>query len=66
MEYIIVKFDDENKRATVSLRTEELLPVLQEKEHADPHSTFFRKTSFLILLFTILDLVVGIFCIKSH
>lgn len=38
VEYIIVKFDDENKRATVSLRTEELLPLLQEKEHADPHN----------------------------
>ena len=36
---MIVKFDDENQRVTVSLRAEELLPILQEKEHADPEST---------------------------
>ncbi|CAH0722674.1 unnamed protein product, partial [Brenthis ino] len=38
VEYIIVKFDDENQRATVSLRAAELLPILQEKEHADPQN----------------------------
>ncbi|XP_072935895.1 glutamate--cysteine ligase isoform X2 [Epargyreus clarus] len=38
VEYIIVKFDDENQRATVSLRAAELLPQLQEKEQADPQS----------------------------
>ncbi|CAK1599941.1 unnamed protein product [Parnassius mnemosyne] len=38
VEYIIVKFDDENERATVSLRADELLPKLQEKEHADPQN----------------------------
>ncbi|XP_059049423.1 glutamate--cysteine ligase [Achroia grisella] len=38
VEYIIVKFDDENKRATVSLRADELLPKLQEKELADPQN----------------------------
>ncbi|XP_045541950.1 glutamate--cysteine ligase catalytic subunit isoform X1 [Papilio machaon] len=38
VEYIIVKFDDENERATVSLRADDLLPKLQEKEHADPQN----------------------------
>ncbi|XP_028175094.1 glutamate--cysteine ligase [Ostrinia furnacalis] len=38
VEYIIVKFDDENQRATVSLRAEELLPKLQEKEMENPQS----------------------------
>lgn len=41
VEYIIVKFDDENQRATVSLRAEELLPKLQEKEQENPQSKFF-------------------------
>lgn len=36
VEYIIVKFDDENKRATVSLRAQEILAKLNEKELADP------------------------------
>lgn len=38
VEYIIVKFDDENQRATVSLRAEELLPKLQEQELANPQN----------------------------
>lgn len=38
VEYIIVKFDDENKKATVSLRAEEILNKLQEKELADPEN----------------------------
>ncbi|KAL0895616.1 hypothetical protein ABMA27_011707 [Loxostege sticticalis] len=38
VEYIIVKFDDENQRATVSLRADELLPKLQEKEMEDPQN----------------------------
>ncbi|KAM3966577.1 glutamate--cysteine ligase [Aphomia sociella] len=38
VEYIIVKFDDENQRATVSLRADELLPKLQEKELMDPQN----------------------------
>lgn len=38
VEYIIIKFDDENQRATVSLRAKELLPLLQEKELADPQN----------------------------
>ncbi|XP_041973973.1 glutamate--cysteine ligase catalytic subunit [Aricia agestis] len=38
VEYIIVKFDDENQRATVSLRAAELLPQLQEKELTNPQS----------------------------
>ncbi|XP_032514571.1 glutamate--cysteine ligase catalytic subunit [Danaus plexippus] len=38
VEYIIVKFDDVNQRATVSLRAEEVLPKLQEKELKDPQN----------------------------
>ncbi|CAG9782921.1 unnamed protein product [Diatraea saccharalis] len=38
VEYIIVKFDDENQRATVSLRADEILPKLQEQEQANPQS----------------------------
>ncbi|XP_046969976.1 glutamate--cysteine ligase [Vanessa cardui] len=38
VEYIIVKFDDKNQRATVSLRADELLPKLQEKELEDPQN----------------------------
>ncbi|XP_063373572.1 glutamate--cysteine ligase [Cydia amplana] len=38
VEYIIVKFDDENQKATVSLRADELLPQLQEKELSDPQN----------------------------
>ncbi|XP_004924668.1 glutamate--cysteine ligase catalytic subunit [Bombyx mori] len=38
VEYVIVKFDDKNERATVSLRANELLPKLQEKELADPQN----------------------------
>ncbi|CAB3237386.1 unnamed protein product [Arctia plantaginis] len=38
VEYIIVKFDDEKERATVSLRAKDLLPQLQEKEVADPQN----------------------------
>ncbi|CAH2068772.1 unnamed protein product, partial [Iphiclides podalirius] len=38
VEYIIVKFDDENERAMVSLRADSLLPKLQEKEQADPQN----------------------------
>ncbi|CAH4033639.1 unnamed protein product [Pieris brassicae] len=38
VEYIVVKFDDENKRATVSLRAAELLPELQKKELEDPEN----------------------------
>lgn len=40
VEYIIVKFDDENHRATVSLRADEILPKLQEKENNDPQSEY--------------------------
>lgn len=36
VEYILVKFDDENKKAQVSLRAEEVLAKLNEKEMADP------------------------------
>ncbi|GBP31256.1 Glutamate--cysteine ligase catalytic subunit [Eumeta japonica] len=38
VEYIIVKFDDANQRATVSLRAEEVLSKLQEKEAANPQN----------------------------
>lgn len=47
MEYIIVKFDDVKQRATVSLRANELLPQLQEKEQADPESKYAFKISFI-------------------
>lgn len=57
MEYIIVKFDDENQRATVSLRAEELLPILQEKEHAEPESIYtkynFKKKINLVIFETL-------------
>lgn len=36
VEYIIVKFDHQNKKARVSLRAEELLNILNEKELKDP------------------------------
>ncbi|KAI5693722.1 hypothetical protein M8J75_004461 [Diaphorina citri] len=36
VEYIIVKFDHQNKKARVSLKAEELLNILNEKEHRDP------------------------------
>ncbi|KAI5635345.1 glutamate-cysteine ligase domain-containing protein [Phthorimaea operculella] len=38
VEYIIVKFDDENQKATVSLRASTILPQLQEKELEDPEN----------------------------
>lgn len=38
VEYIIVKFDDEKKQAKVSLRAQEILVALNEKEQADPTS----------------------------
>lgn len=36
VEYIIVKFLDDKKEAKVSLRAQEILSVLNEREHADP------------------------------
>lgn len=36
VEYIIVQFDHENKKAKVSLRANEMLPVLREPENQDP------------------------------
>ncbi|KAF5270470.1 hypothetical protein FQA39_LY08348 [Lamprigera yunnana] len=36
VEYIIVKFDHDNKTAKVSLRAQEILNVLNEKERLDP------------------------------
>lgn len=36
VEYIIVKYDDENKKAQVSLRAHELLAILNKKEAEDP------------------------------
>lgn len=38
VEYIIVKFDDEKKVARVSLRADEILKVLQQKELRDPEN----------------------------
>lgn len=37
VEYILVKFDEENKTARVSLRAQDLLAQLNEKELADPN-----------------------------
>lgn len=36
VEYVIIRFDDKNQVAQVSLRAEDLLKTLQEKELADP------------------------------
>lgn len=36
VEYILVKFDEENKVARVSLRAPELLAILNQKEADDP------------------------------
>lgn len=45
VEYIMVKFDDVNKKATVSLRAPDTLAKLNEKELANPdgekHNIFF-------------------------
>lgn len=38
VEYILVKFNDLEKTAKVSLRGEKYLSALQEKEHNDPKS----------------------------
>lgn len=57
VEYILVKFDDENKTAQVSLRAEEALAKLNEKEAADPKGRniffgfFFSKRSSTIHLY---------------
>lgn len=36
VEYILVKFDDKNKVARVSLRAQELLAILNQREADDP------------------------------
>jgi glutamate--cysteine ligase catalytic subunit len=36
VEYIIVRFDDESKTAKVSLRANEILPILREAENINP------------------------------
>lgn len=36
VEYVIVRFDHENKKATVSLRANEVLPILREPENKNP------------------------------
>ncbi|EEB12269.1 glutamate--cysteine ligase, putative [Pediculus humanus corporis] len=38
VEYMIVKFDHERKTARLSLRAQEILPILQEPEKNDPES----------------------------
>lgn len=40
VEYILVKFDDENKVARVTLRADELLPILNQREIDDPKGEF--------------------------
>lgn len=37
VEYVIIRFDDDNQVAQVSLRADEILPLLQEKELLDPN-----------------------------
>lgn len=37
MEYILVKFDDKNKVTRVSLRAQELLAILNQREADDPN-----------------------------
>lgn len=51
---MIVKFDDEKERATVSLRADELLPQLQEKEHKDPQSKYYIYFSIAYILILLL------------
>lgn len=57
VEYILVKFDDENKTAQVSLRAEEVLAKLNEKEMADPNgknkisfSSKYKQSPYSILI----------------
>lgn len=40
VEYILVKFDDDNKVARVTLRAAELLPILNQREIDDPKGEF--------------------------
>lgn len=39
VEYILVKFDDENKTARVALRAADLLPILNQREADNPTGT---------------------------
>lgn len=50
VEYILVKFDDEKKTAKVSLRGQEVLEKLNEKELADPKGTTPPRLLFTLLL----------------
>ena len=36
VEYIVVKFDHDNRRAHVSLRAQEVLPILRQPENDNP------------------------------
>lgn len=43
MEYILVKFDDQNKNARVSLRAQELLAILNQREAENPTGEVYKK-----------------------
>lgn len=43
MEYILVKFDDENKVARVALRAADLLPILNQREADNPTGMYRAK-----------------------
>lgn len=43
IEYMIVRFDHENKKAQVSLRADEILEQLNEEEAKNPDGEFGKK-----------------------
>lgn len=45
VEYIIVRFDEEKEEVQVSLRAQEMLAVLNEKEAADPQGKVNSRAS---------------------
>lgn len=60
VEYILVKFDDENKTAQVSLRAEEVLAKLNEKEAADPNGKEDSDPSYDLYLHSSVHLISGV------
>lgn len=44
IEYMIVRFDHENKKAQVSLRADEILQQLNEEEAKNPDGEFEKKS----------------------
>lgn len=51
VEYILLKFDDENKKVQVSLRGEECLSKLNEKELADPKGNIINCNLKLLFIY---------------